>query len=54
MATKILRGTSSEQLAKLENGKVYQGTSSSQIAKIDGPASINEIAAVLHVVLGIF
>jgi hypothetical protein len=54
MATKIYRGTSSSQLAKLENGKLYEGTSSTQIAIIDAPANINEIAAILHVVLGVF
>ncbi len=51
---KVYEGTSSKQIAKIDGIKVYQGTSSTQIAKIDGPASINEIAAILHVVLGVF
>lgn len=51
MATKIYFGNTFTQIAKLDNGKLYKGNSFNQIAKIDGPISINEVAAILHLVL---
>ena len=36
MATKIFRGTTTTQIAKIDNGRIFEGTSTKQIAKVDG------------------
>lgn len=41
MATKVIEGTGSKQIANINNGKLFEGTSSSrQIAKVDTSGKI--------------
>jgi hypothetical protein len=51
---KVYLGTGNTQVAAMKGGKIMQGTGNTQLGNIDGPHSIAQLAAVLHLVFALY